>query len=69
MSFLKEMYPVAEGLEKYFKKYERPDGLLENVREKWNLVDCNLYSSYYSPHTISIFLKYHGVRTVLIVYL
>lgn len=37
--FLMEMAPVADGIIKYFKKYERPDGLLENVKEKWNLVD------------------------------
>jgi len=39
ISFLEEMYPVAEGLIEYFKKYERYDGLIENVNEKWNLVD------------------------------
>ena len=39
MEFLKEMAPVAEGILKYFDKYKRNDGLLENVKEKWNLVD------------------------------
>lgn len=38
-SFLKEMYPIAEGIINYFGKYKRADGLLENVNEKWNLVD------------------------------
>lgn len=37
--FLQEMLPVAEGILAYFQKYEREDGLLENVKEKWNLVD------------------------------
>ena len=39
LDFLKEMAPVAEGILKYFDKYKREDGLLENVKEKWNLVD------------------------------
>lgn len=37
--FLQEMAPVAEGVIGYFKRFQRPDGLLENVKEKWNLVD------------------------------
>lgn len=37
--FLEEMYPVAEGILQYFKQFQRADGLLENVKEKWNLVD------------------------------
>ncbi|EMS69344.1 family 78 glycoside hydrolase catalytic domain [Ruminiclostridium cellobioparum] len=39
LAFLEEMYPVAEGILQYFKKFQRTDGLLENVKEKWNLVD------------------------------
>jgi len=39
LDFLKEMYPVVQGIEEYFKKFTRKDGLLENVKEKWNLVD------------------------------
>lgn len=39
VEFLGEMYPVAEGIITYFSKYERDDRLLENVKEKWNLVD------------------------------
>ena len=33
---------------KYFDKYKRVDGLLENVKEKWNLVDWpqNLRDNY-----------------------
>ncbi|HEX3045833.1 MAG TPA: alpha-L-rhamnosidase C-terminal domain-containing protein, partial [Bacillota bacterium] len=46
--FLREMYPVAERLLTYFQKYRRPDGLLENVKDKWNLVDwpANLRDGY-----------------------
>lgn len=39
LAFLQEMMPVAEGIIRYFKNYQRSDGLLENVKEKWNLVD------------------------------
>ncbi|NLO37948.1 MAG: family 78 glycoside hydrolase catalytic domain [Ruminiclostridium sp.] len=38
-SFLKRMLPTAEGILHYFRRFEREDGLLENVTEKWNLVD------------------------------
>ncbi len=37
--FLNEMYPIIERMVTYFKKFERPDGLLENVNEKWNMTD------------------------------
>ena len=37
--FLRDMYPVAENCVAYFQKYQRGDGLLESVKEKWNLVD------------------------------
>lgn len=48
MEFLKEMYPIAEGVITYFKQYQREDGLIENVRDKWNLVDWpdNLRDNY-----------------------
>lgn len=36
---LVELYETMVGLEQYFKNYEREDGLLVNVTEKWNLVD------------------------------
>jgi alpha-L-rhamnosidase len=39
LKFLKKMAPTAENIIQYFKKYQRADGLLENVKEKWNLVD------------------------------
>ncbi|GKX31446.1 hypothetical protein SH1V18_39260 [Vallitalea longa] len=47
-SFLNEMYKKLVDLEEYFKSYERKDGLLVKVDEKWNLVDWpnNLRDNY-----------------------
>jgi alpha-L-rhamnosidase len=39
LMFLREMYPYAEQLLDYFRRYERQDGLLHEVMDKWNLVD------------------------------
>lgn len=36
---VRALYPTIEGILAYFARYERADGLLENVTEKWNLVD------------------------------
>lgn len=36
---LRKYYPVAKGIIDHFRKYERTDGLLEQVSDKWNLVD------------------------------
>lgn len=36
---LRTLYPTIEGILAYFSRHERADGLLENVTEKWNLVD------------------------------
>ena len=49
--FLCEMYPTIMGILEYFEQYERPDGLLENVKEKWNLVDwpANMRDDYDFP--------------------
>lgn len=38
-AFLAEMYPRAREAVAYFKRYDRGDGLIENVSDKWNLVD------------------------------
>lgn len=45
------LYPYVCNMLDYFKPYERPDGLLENVTEKWNLVDWpeNLRDNYDFP--------------------
>ncbi|RFZ79575.1 rhamnosidase [Lacrimispora amygdalina] len=37
--FLRTYYPTAKGIVTYFKTFERQDFLLEDVYEKWNLVD------------------------------
>ena len=34
-----QLMPYIDNLIKYFGMYKRPDGLLEGVHEKWNLVD------------------------------
>ncbi len=39
LDFLKRMYPQVERLLRYFERYEREDGLLRDVFDKWNLVD------------------------------
>lgn len=37
--FLERYYPVAKGIIGHFREYEREDGLLYQVADKWNLVD------------------------------
>ena len=37
-NFLRKMYPIAEKVLEYYQKYQREDGLLEEV-SGWNLVD------------------------------
>ena len=45
---LEKLYPVALGIIEYFRQFAREDGLLENVYDKWNLVDWpeNLRDNY-----------------------
>lgn len=38
-SFLEELYPAAREIIRYFARYEDEEGLLNQVSEKWNLVD------------------------------
>jgi len=49
--FLRKHYKTAVGIVEYFRKYEREDGLLEEVTDKWNLVDWpeNLRDGYEFP--------------------
>ncbi len=35
----RELFPVVEGILAHFSQYEREDGLLAGVSDKWNLVD------------------------------
>ena len=37
--FLRSMLPYAEDMLLHFRQYEREDGLLDGVTDKWNLVD------------------------------
>lgn len=52
-AFLKSYYPAAKKMLEYFARYERADGLLDGVSEKWNLVDWpeNLRDGYEFPLT------------------
>lgn len=60
---VKEMIPVVCDLADYFKKYERTDGLITNVSDKWNLVDWpeNLRDNYDFPLTNPIGDGCHNV--------
>ena len=51
--FLRECYPTVAGITDCFARYQRPDGLLENVAHGWNLVDWpeNLRDGYDFPLT------------------
>ncbi|MBQ7916886.1 MAG: alpha-L-rhamnosidase [Firmicutes bacterium] len=45
---VQKLYPTVQGMIDYFALYRREDGLLENVTEKWNLIDwpSNLRDDY-----------------------
>jgi len=60
-ALVRELVPVLDGLLSYFRRYENVDGLLENVDEKWNLVDWpeNLRDNYDYDRAVN------GVNTVL----
>lgn len=61
--FLRYAEPYLTGLYHYFLKYETPEGLLEGVTEKWNLVDWpeNLRDGYDFPVTRPIGPGLHNV--------
>ncbi len=48
IEFLKRMYPYVMGVFDYFADYRRQNKLIDNVTEKWNLVDwpANLRDNY-----------------------
>ena len=50
-TFLRENLPYIEGILNHFRQFERPDGLLQGVSDKWNLVDwpANLRDGYAVP--------------------
>ncbi len=57
--FLAKYYPTARGVVEYFRQYAREDGLLEQVKDKWNLVDWpeNLRDNYDFPLTRPVVAK------------
>ncbi len=61
--FLKQMSEPCKSVLDYFRKYRRPDGLLLNVDEKWNLVDWpqNLRDDYDFPLTKPVSEGCHNV--------
>lgn len=60
---IKKLYPIVKGIQKHFERFQRKDGLLENVTDKWNMVDWpeNLRDSYDFPLTIPIGTGCHAV--------
>lgn len=54
--FLRELLPAAEGILRHFVRFEREDGLLERVTDKWNLVDwpVGMRDDYDFPLTLPI---------------
>lgn len=48
LDFVRRVEPYATGLYQYFLRYANADGLLDGVRDKWNLVDwpANLRDGY-----------------------
>lgn len=65
--FLRRAEPWATGVYEHFRQFERPDGLLENVTDKWNLVDwpANLRDEYDFPLTNPIGEGLHNVINAL----
>lgn len=63
VTLLKDTVKYVDGLLDYFKKYERSDGLICGVTEKWNLVDWpeNLRDGYEAPITRPIGDVCHNV--------
>lgn len=63
MDFLRYTEPYITNMYKYFSQYERADGLLENLFDKWNMVDWpkNLRDGYDFPLTRPIGEGLHNV--------
>ena len=63
IEFLKETEPYLTGAYKYFLDYADESGLIQNVNEKWNLVDWpkNLRDGYDFPLTTPIGSGVHNV--------
>ncbi len=67
IDFLKYAEPYLTGVYEYFLKYKNQDGLLEEVNEKWNLVDwpANYRDGYAFPLNIPIGKGVHNVINAL----
>ena len=63
LDFLRFAEPYVTSVYNYFLKYEREDGLIEKVYDKWNLVDwpANLRDGYDFPLTRPIGEGVHNV--------
>ena len=63
VAFLRKTRPYLTGVCEYFLQYAQADGLLDGVREKWNLVDWpdNLRDGYNFPLTKPIGAGKHNV--------
>ena len=61
--FLRLTFPYITGVYEYFMQYSQEDGLIEGVKEKWNLVDWpdNLRDGYNFPLTKPIGQGKHNV--------
>ena len=61
--FLRLTFPYITGVYEYFMQYSQEDGLIEGVKEKWNLVDWpdNLRDGYNFPLTKPIGCGKHNV--------
>ena len=61
--FLRLTFPYITGVYEYFMQYSQEDGLIEGVKEKWNLVDWpdNLRDGYNFPLTKPISQGKHNV--------
>ena len=61
--FLRLTFPYITGVYEYFMQYSQEDGLIEGVKEKWNLVDWpdNLRDGYNFPLTKPIGYGKHNV--------
>lgn len=66
--FLEKYYPTAKNIIFHFKKYERADGLLAQISDKWNMVDWgeNMRDNYDFPLTRPVVSQ--GVHTVINAY-
>lgn len=61
--FLRSIYPTVKETVAHFTAFQREDGLLEGVTDKWNMVDwpVNLRDNYEFPLTIPIGPGCHNV--------